>query len=111
MLKQLEREAAERNEAVDAGMLYGLFNGVRGIGYAGGGFAGVGLLDAGTIVPANDTPQFGLGTAYGPVILFTGVTSLLGGWVVLWRWDPWKAVVPLVSGLVSWVGRRLRRGC
>ncbi|KAK6829880.1 hypothetical protein PG987_010464 [Apiospora arundinis] len=37
MLKQLERESAERNEAVDPGMLYGLLNGVRGIGYASGG--------------------------------------------------------------------------
>ncbi|KAK7986922.1 monocarboxylate transporter 2 [Apiospora saccharicola] len=37
MLKQLERESADRNEAVDSGMLYGLLNGVRGIGYAGGG--------------------------------------------------------------------------
>ena len=83
MLKQIEREAAERNEAIDPGMLYGLLNGVRGVGYAGGGLAGVGLLKAGTMLTSQ---RFGYGTSYGPLILFTGVSSLLGGWVVLWRW-------------------------
>ncbi|KAH8681926.1 putative monocarboxylate transporter [Xylariales sp. PMI_506] len=92
MLKQLEREAAERNEAVDSGMLYGLLNGVRGIGYASGGFAGVGLLNAGTI---SASQRFGYGTPYGPLILFTGLSSLLGGWVILWRWAP-KSLSPLL---------------
>ncbi|EED21551.1 monocarboxylate transporter, putative [Talaromyces stipitatus ATCC 10500] len=92
MLKQMERESAERNEAVDPGMLYGLLNGVRGIGYASGGFAGVGLLNAGAI---SASPRFGYGTAYGPLIVFTGLSSLLGGWVVLWRWNP-KRLVPLI---------------
>ncbi|KAK8017105.1 major facilitator superfamily domain-containing protein [Apiospora rasikravindrae] len=101
MLKQLEREAAEQNEAVDPGMLYGLLNGVRGIGYASGGFAGVGLLNAGKILAS---PRFGYGTSYGPIILFTGITSLLGGWVILWRWNP-KRVLPLVSSLVRSVKR------
>lgn len=36
MLKHLERESAEGNEALDSGVLYGLLNGVRGIGYASG---------------------------------------------------------------------------
>lgn len=110
MLKQLERESAERNEAVDSGMLYGLLNGVRGIGYASGGFAGVGLLNAGaTITETGISPsRFGYGTLYGPVIVFTGITSLLGGWVVLWGWDPSKVVLPLVSGLGRWMGRRFR---
>jgi len=94
MLKQMERESAERNEAVDPGMLYGLLNGVRGIGYASGGFAGVELLNAGTI----SASRFGYGTTYGPIILFTGLSSLLGGWVVLWRWNP-KGLL-LVAGAV-----------
>ncbi|KAL5042047.1 hypothetical protein BDW71DRAFT_190748 [Aspergillus fruticulosus] len=83
MLKQMERESAERNEAIDPGMLYGLLNGVRGIGYASGGFASVGLLRAGTI-PASQ--RFAYGTSYGPLILFTALSSALGGWVVLWKW-------------------------
>ena len=93
MLKQMERESAERNEAVDPGMLYGLLNGVRGIGYVSGGLAGVELLKAGTL-PASK--RFAYGTSYGPLILFTGLSSLLGGWVVLWRWNP-KRLLPLVS--------------
>ncbi|KAK8075847.1 monocarboxylate transporter 2 [Apiospora hydei] len=101
MLKQLEREAAERNEAIDPGMLYGLLNGVRGIGYAGGGFAGVGLLDAGMVTAST---RFGYGTSYGSIILFTGITSLLGGWVVLWRWDLRRGVL-LVSELARIVNR------
>jgi hypothetical protein len=93
ILKQMEREAAEMNEAVDPGMLYGLLNGVRGIGYVSGGIAGVGLLNAGTIVASQ---RFAYGTSYGPLILFTGLSSLLGGWVVLWRWNP-KKLLPLLQ--------------
>ncbi|KAL9607956.1 MAG: hypothetical protein Q9167_007179 [Letrouitia subvulpina] len=33
IINELEREAAQRNEAVDPGMVYGLLNGTRGIGY------------------------------------------------------------------------------
>ncbi|KAJ9296860.1 hypothetical protein DTO271G3_5059 [Paecilomyces variotii] len=93
MLKQMERESAERNEAVDPGMIYGLLNGVRGIGYASGGIAGVKLLNAGTL---SASQRFGYGTSYGPLILFTGLSSLLGGWVILWRWNS-KRFLPLVS--------------
>ncbi|KAL4993631.1 major facilitator superfamily domain-containing protein [Aspergillus recurvatus] len=94
MLKQMEGESAERNEAIDPGMLYGLLNGVRGIGYASGGFASVGLLKAGTI-PASG--RFAYGTPYGPLILFTALSSALGGWVALWRWNP-KQLLLLVLG-------------
>lgn len=87
MLKQMERESAERNEAVDPGMLYGLLNGVRGIGYASGGLASVELLSIGTV---SSNQRFGYGSFYGPLILFTGISSLLGGWVVLWRWNPMR---------------------
>lgn len=82
MLKQMECESNERNEAVDAGMIYGLLNGVRGIGYVAGGVAGMNLLQSG---PLSNTHRFAFGTCYGPIILFTGVASLFGGWVVLWR--------------------------
>ncbi|KFY33007.1 hypothetical protein V495_08525 [Pseudogymnoascus sp. VKM F-4514 (FW-929)] len=33
VINDLEREAAQRNEAIDSGMLYGLLNGARGVGY------------------------------------------------------------------------------
>src|ERR1700722_8561032 len=48
VINELEREAAQRNEAIDTGMLYGLLNGARGIGYVSGGLAGVPLLKAGS---------------------------------------------------------------
>ncbi|CRG86893.1 Putative inner membrane metabolite transport protein YdfJ [Talaromyces islandicus] len=87
MLKQMEHESAERNEPVDPGMLYGLLNGVRGIGYASGGFAGMELLNAGTISASS---RFGYGTSYGPLILFTGLSSLLGG-SKSWSYNTLKA--------------------
>lgn len=84
VINELEREAAARNEAVDSGMLYGLLNGARGVGYVSGGLAAVPLLRAGTDV--GGVGAFGYGTAYGPLIIFTGLSSVFGGWGVLWRW-------------------------
>lgn len=81
VLNALEAEAAANNEAVDTGMLYGLLNGARGVGYVSGGLAGVPLLNAGTV----GTSRLGYGTSYGPLILFTGLSSVFGGWSVLWK--------------------------
>ena len=83
MLNEIEREATERNEAIDPGMVYGLLNGVRGIGYVSGGLSSVLLLKAGSISSAG---RFGYGTSYGPLIIFTGLSSMIGGWVLLWKW-------------------------
>lgn len=83
VLNELEREAADSNEAVDMGMIYGLLNGARGVGYVSGGLAGVPLLKAGS---GTSLGGFGYGTNYGPLIVFTGLSSVLGGWAVLWRW-------------------------
>lgn len=80
VIKQMEKEAAERNEAIDAGMVYGLLNGARGIGYVGGGLAGVQLLKAGD---GTMLGRFGYGTSYGPMILYTGLASAMGGWGIV----------------------------
>ncbi|KAK0726738.1 major facilitator superfamily domain-containing protein [Lasiosphaeria miniovina] len=85
VINELEREAARCNEAIDTGMLYGLLNGARGIGYVSGGLAGVPLLKAGALAGSVGTP-FGYGTSYGPLIVFTGLSSVLGSGL-LWRWD------------------------
>ncbi|RBQ73432.1 hypothetical protein FVER14953_14137 [Fusarium verticillioides] len=85
ILKQMENDSAERGESIDAGLIYGLINGVRGIGYLVGGAASVWLINAGTI---SDCQHFGYGSSYGPLILFTGLVSLAGGWVVIWSWWP-----------------------
>ena len=81
VLNELEREAAQRNEAIDTGMLYGLLNGARGIGYVSGGLASVPLLKTGSSVG-----RFGYGTKYGPLIIFTGLSTVFGGWGLLWKW-------------------------
>ncbi|MCJ1359867.1 MAG: hypothetical protein MMC33_009870 [Icmadophila ericetorum] len=80
VINELEREAAQRNEAIDTGMLYGLLNGARGIGYVSGGLAGVPLLKAGAI-----SGNFAYGTTYGPLIIFTGLCSMFGGWALIWK--------------------------
>lgn len=83
VLNELEREAADSNEAVDTGLIYGLLNGARGIGYVSGGLAGVPLLKAGA---GSSLGSLGYGTSYGPLIVFTGLSSVFGGWAVLWKW-------------------------
>jgi hypothetical protein len=64
-------------------MLYGLLNGARGIGYVSGGLASVPLLKAGA---ANAVGSFAYGTSYGPLIIFTGLSTVFGGWGLLWKW-------------------------
>ncbi|KAF2994028.1 hypothetical protein E8E14_002455 [Neopestalotiopsis sp. 37M] len=82
LLNEMASEAAQRNEAIDTGMVYGLLNGARGIGYVVGGVVGVPLLNAGSL---HQLGSFGYGTSYGPIIIFTGLSSLLGGWGLLWK--------------------------
>ncbi|EOO00189.1 putative mfs monocarboxylate transporter protein [Phaeoacremonium minimum UCRPA7] len=84
VINELEREAAQRNEAIDTGMIYGLLNGARGIGYVSGGLAGVPLLKVGSGVSIGN---FGYGTMYGPLIIFTGLSTVFGGWGLLWKWE------------------------
>ena len=83
VINELESEAAQSNEAIDTGMLYGMLNGARGIGYVSGGLAGVPLLKAGSTASVG---SFGYGTNYGPLIIFTGLSSVFGGWALLWKW-------------------------
>ncbi|KAK6082701.1 hypothetical protein SCUP234_04025 [Seiridium cupressi] len=82
-LNEMASEAVQRNEAIDTGMVYGLLNGARGIGYVVGGLVGVPLLNAGV---AEKVGTFGYGTSYGPIIIFTGLSSVFGGWGLLWKW-------------------------
>ena len=81
-IKEFEREAAERNEAINTGMVYGLMNGARGIGYVVGGSAGVELLRAGAV---QQSQKWAYGTKYGALILFTGICAIFGGWGSVWR--------------------------
>ncbi|KAB8532540.1 hypothetical protein FH972_025485 [Carpinus fangiana] len=82
VINELEGEAAQRNEAIDSGMVYGLLNGARGIGYVSGGLASVPLLKIGI---TSSLGVFAYGTSYGPLIIFTGLSSILGGWSLAWK--------------------------
>ena len=81
-INDLENEAAELNEAINTGMLYGLMNGARGIGYVVGGLVGVELLEAGAVVQSQ---RWAYGTNYGALILFTGISAVFGGWTFKWK--------------------------
>ncbi|KAI9713348.1 MAG: hypothetical protein M1828_001441 [Chrysothrix sp. TS-e1954] len=82
IINELEQEAAQANEAIDSGMVYGLLNGARGIGYVSGGLVSVPLLKAGTI---GSSARFGYGITYGPLIMFTGFSTLFGALGLLSR--------------------------
>jgi predicted MFS family arabinose efflux permease len=75
VINEMELEAAQRNEAIDSGMIYGLLNGARGIGYVSGGLAGVPLLKAGSV---GSSSAFAYGTTYGSLVIFTGLSSIFG---------------------------------
>ncbi|CAO2655694.1 Nn.00g044970.m01.CDS01 [Neocucurbitaria sp. VM-36] len=76
VMNDIEEDAAQRNEAIDSGVLYGLLNGARGIGYVCGGLVSVPLLKAGSNASIG---RFGYGTTYGPLIVFTGLALAFGG--------------------------------
>lgn len=83
VLDEIEKDAAQANETIDIGVIYGLLNGARGIGYIGGGLISMLLIKTGSEVSVGG---FGYGAVYGPLILFTGLSLGFGGWVVVWKW-------------------------
>ncbi|RDW82295.1 hypothetical protein BP6252_03407 [Coleophoma cylindrospora] len=89
IINELESEAVQRNEAIDTGLVYGLLNGARGVGYVSGGLAGMPLLKVGSTISMG---PFGYGTMYGPLIIFTGLSSVFGGWGLLWKWK-WRQLL------------------
>lgn len=82
ILNQMEREAVDSNEALDTGVIYGLLNGVRGIGYVAGGLVAVPLLN---VEHTSKLQGFAYGTSYGPLIIFTGISSACGAMGLLWK--------------------------
>ena len=65
-INKLRRKAAQNNEAVDLGILYGLLNGARGIGYMSGGLAGAPLIKAEGM---SSSRSFSYRTIYGTQII------------------------------------------
>jgi MFS family permease len=91
VMNDMERDAARRNEALDSGVLYGLLNGARGIGYVSGGLVSVPLIKAGSASPVG---SLGYGTTYGPLIIFTGLSLAFGGWGLAFA-PGWKKMLHL----------------
>lgn len=77
IVNEMELEAAARNEAIDTGD--GVWDAERGERrrIRGGGVGGA----SGGMVGAA-----GYGTSYGPLIVFTGLSTIFGGWGIVWRW-------------------------
>jgi hypothetical protein len=90
-MNDMEEDAARRNEAVDSGILLGLLNGARGIGYVGGGLVSVPLIKAGSTTSIG---HFGYETTYGPLIIFTGLSLAFGGWGLAFN-SKWRRLTQL----------------
>jgi MFS family permease len=88
ILKEIKRQ----DESVDTGLVMGLVLGGRGIGFVVGGPISAALLrsDWSVIEP----PRWGYSTQYGPLIIATGATALLGGWG--WMWKTLRSVIRLI---------------
>jgi predicted MFS family arabinose efflux permease len=76
------KEMRRMDQNVETGLMYGILSGGRGLGYALSGPLSSVLLN--TSWPEGRS--WGYGTEYGPMILFTGISALLGGWGFCQRW-------------------------
>lgn len=91
MLREIQRDDA----ASDSSLLFGLLLGGRGIGFLlAGPLSGALLSEPGTI--SHD--HIGYATAYGPMILCTGVTALFGAWGPVWKLS--RTYVPRVAHIL-----------
>jgi MFS family permease len=77
ILQELKRQ----DEGIDTGLVFGLLLGGRGIGNVISGPVSAALLQDAW----NTSGNTGYTTEYGPLILFTGITALLGGWGWIWK--------------------------
>jgi MFS family permease len=74
------QEMKKVDESLDTGLVMGLLLGGRGLGFVVGGPISASLLEAG-----SRKMGWGYDGQYGPVIVATGATALLGGWGWMWK--------------------------
>jgi MFS family permease len=74
-------ELKRRDPGVDTGLIMGFLLGGRGLGNVVSGPISAALLNDAW----NLDGRWGYNTEYGPLILFTGVTALCGGWGWIWK--------------------------
>ncbi|KAH6633461.1 major facilitator superfamily domain-containing protein [Boeremia exigua] len=77
------QELKSQSHALDTGFIFGLLAGGRGIGNVISGPLSVALVTSDEWM--HDGKSWGYNGQYGGIILFTGVTALLGGWGALGR--------------------------
>ena len=79
-------EMKRRDDRSDTGLVFAMLMGGRGLGFVLSGPVGGALLDAAAAAPSRDPA----GTIsmyashYGPIIICTGVTAVLGAWGWFW---------------------------
>ncbi|KAF5636810.1 monocarboxylate transporter 2 [Fusarium sp. NRRL 52700] len=66
------------NESIDTSLVFGMLLGGRGLGFIVAGPLSGALISAGNSLASGDS--LGYATKYGPMILCTGVTAILGAW-------------------------------
>ncbi|RAH46867.1 putative MFS monocarboxylate transporter [Aspergillus brunneoviolaceus CBS 621.78] len=82
VLAKIKREMP----SLETGLVFGLLAGGRGIGSVISGPLSEKLMQRGPVASVHGGVSTGYATDYGAVILFTGVTALLGGWSWFWSW-------------------------
>lgn len=75
------RDVQVRQQEADSSLIFGLLVGGRGVGAVVSGLLSGVLIDGGQWRSA----KFGYGSQYGPLIVFTGVTAIVGGIPILRR--------------------------
>jgi MFS family permease len=79
----IQKRMRQESASIDTGFVFGLIAGGRGLGFVLSGPLSVALLSKDNWLESGKS--WGFNTKFGPVILFTGVTALLGGWGCLER--------------------------
>ncbi|KAF5666521.1 monocarboxylate transporter [Fusarium heterosporum] len=72
------QEVKGDNELIDSSLVFGMLLGGRGLGFVVAGPLSGALISAGNSLAAGES--LGYATQYGPMILCTGVTAVLGAW-------------------------------
>ncbi|KAA8650628.1 hypothetical protein EYZ11_002742 [Aspergillus tanneri] len=80
ILTEVKREVP----SLETGLVFGLLAGGRGIGNVISGPLSTALIKRGSVV-GDERGKIGYTTEYGALILFTGVTAILGSWSWMWN--------------------------
>jgi predicted MFS family arabinose efflux permease len=78
----MSQEIKRDDRAAESSLVFGLLLGGRGLGYMLGGPISGSLL---SIKDSLTDEPLGYATKYGPMILCTGITAIMGAWAPLWK--------------------------